>query len=509
MANVVDLLRLGTDRHPDKVFLYSQSRNVSYAELGTAVARVARLLKAGGAPSGEAAGVIADDPLMMVATILACSTLDMTVLPLASATAPARLEENLEACAVRCVVTDVPAMTRLLPGRKTIGLPSLDELLAPPRLSVTESPKANHVLTYFPSSGSTGRPKYVMTTDDASAKAAHCNAESFATTDDDVYLSALPLTHSYGLGGVVWPALAAGVSLAILSRFTPRGLLELAHKTATVVFAVPTMYDLILRADQERLPRLGLDRVRLFVWGGAPCSASTIQEYHARFGIYLTPNYGSVEAWGLTSCLDDSLESCLETVGYPQVGVELWTADPNTGRRLPRGEVGEVVARGPGVGLGYLGEPAATAEVFRAEGCYTGDIGYVDERGRLRLMGRKKRILKRGGNSVSPEEIELCLLTLDGVHDAYVTERRGKAGNDLIVALLGTPRRLSAADVMNHLGSRLEKYKVPQIVLLADHLPRNDRHKIDVPKAEALVDVLLGEGAKARSDDSEPRGEQE
>jgi long-chain acyl-CoA synthetase len=489
---LLDLVRAGVRKHADKPFLISEGRSLTYSGLAASTAGLsAQLRQAGLGPHGVA-GILVDDPLLHVTSVLACSALGSVAVPLHAETPAPRLAAILADCSATLVVTDQTGVEAGLSGCRVFRLPAWGDLLEGPAVELPPGASGDQVLTYYATSGSTGKPRYVATTVGAHARAAGAIAESATLTGEDVCLSALPLAHSYGLGGIVWPALAVGATLVILKRFTPRGFLNLAReRRVTVVFAVPTMLDLILHAETENTPRLGLPDIRAIYWGSAPCSRKTIQDFHDRFGIFLGPNYGSAEAWGLTVALEDDLETCLDTVGYAQVGVRIWAADPLTGTRLPDGQVGEIVATGPGVGLGYLGDPEATAEVFRANGCHTGDMGFIDSRGRLRLVGRKKRIIKRGGYSVAPEEIEQTLLALDGLTEAYVTGRAGPTGADVLVALVGVTRPLTSQEVLDHLSSRLEPFKVPQIVLFADRLPRNANHKVDVPRAEALIDELL------------------
>ena len=312
-------------------------------------------------------------------------------------------------------------------------------------------------------SGTTGKPKGVPLTHRNLVSSIRGAMQVWGWSADDVLVHALPLFHQHGLGGL-HATLIAGSSLHLLARFDPVELpREIERSRATVLFAVPTMY--------QRLSGLSKNNnLRLCVSGSAPLSPSVAE--HAREVLGQTPlvRYGTTE-----SGLDTSQplnERYPGTVGVPLPSVDL---------RL--GDDGEIQLRGPQVFGGYWREPEATAAAFTPDGWFrTGDVGHIDEAtGHLVIDGRIKEMIITGGMKVYPREVELALERHPDVVEAAVTgvasERWGEQVTAWVVIKPGAT--FDAAALIAHTGDQLAPYKRPKEIRRVDALPRNHVGKID------------------------------
>jgi acyl-CoA synthetase (AMP-forming)/AMP-acid ligase II len=252
---------------------------------------------------------------------------------------------------------------------------------------------------------------------------------------------------------------------------------------------VPTQVALMLR-----LPGIGdadLSAVRTVLMGGGPVTPALVREAREVFGAEVLTRYSATEVGlGVGTFPGDPPEDAEETVGRPLPGVELRVLDPDGGDVAP-GEVGEVGLRSGAVMSGYWHDPAATAAAFTADGFVrTGDLGYLDDQGRLRLAGRRKEMYVRGGYNVYPVEVEAVLASHPGVAAVAVVPRpdpvMGEVGVAVVVARDGGVAP-SLADLRDHAGDRLARHKLPEAVLAVDDLPLTAMDKVDRRALTRLV----------------------
>jgi acyl-CoA synthetase (AMP-forming)/AMP-acid ligase II len=279
---------------------------------------------------------------------------------------------------------------------------------------------------------------------------------------------------------VLLQGLLMGDRLAVLPRFHPREALELVQRErVTVLVAVPTAYQAILA-----LPDLSrFDTSSLFVCatGGAACPPELAREIQRRFSCALYNGFGMTEMGGGVSVSDlaDSDEQQAETVGRPMPGVEMRIVDGER-RDLPGDQVGELAVRGEGVMKGYYQAPDLTSAVLDAEGwLYTGDMARIDEEGYLRIVGRKKDVIVRGGQNIYPAEIEHHLETHPLIEKAAVVGVPSPVGGESVWAFV-KPRggaALTVREVLDHCRGRLEIYKIPSQVRFVSEIPEGEMGK--------------------------------
>ncbi len=284
-------------------------------------------------------------------------------------------------------------------------------------------------------------------------------------------------------------ALRGGGTTFIMGRWSAGDALEMVERhRITSLGGIPTQVALMLRHD--RFESTDTSSVRMIAMGGGPSTAALVREARDRFGVPVVVRYTCTEAGvGVGTAPDDPPEDAEESVGKARKGVEL-TVRADDDRSLPVGELGHVCLRSPAVMHGYWRDPDATAAVFTADGAVrTGDLGFIDERGRLHLSGRSKEMYVRGGYNVYPLEVENVLADHPGVAHVAVIPRldavMGEIGVAVVVARSGGAPSLEA--LRDHGRGRLAAYKLPEAVVVIDELPRTAMEKVDRKALGAIV----------------------
>jgi acyl-CoA synthetase (AMP-forming)/AMP-acid ligase II len=247
------------------------------------------------------------------------------------------------------------------------------------------------------------------------------------------------------------------------------------------VAGVPAQLALMLR--QPDFDEYDLESVSFIVVGGGPLTPGLADEARHRFNSLLASRYSCTEAGiGLGTAFDDPDEDAVVSVGRPHPAVELRVLDDDD-REVASGDVGSVCLRSPAVMSGYWHDADATLAAFTEDGFVrTGDLGWVDERGRLRLVGRSKEMYVRGGYNVYPVEVEGVLSTHPEVAAIAVVPRADQVMGEVGVAVV-VPRDRHAPPTLETLrdyaSDRLAAYKLPESILTVDELPLTAGEKID------------------------------
>jgi malonyl-CoA/methylmalonyl-CoA synthetase len=327
-------------------------------------------------------------------------------------------------------------------------------------------------------SGTTGRSKGAMLTHGALAANALVLKQYWAWAADDVLIHALPIFHAHGLFVALHGALLAGSRMIWLSRFDPEVAIS-SLRSGTVFMGVPTMYVRML--GSPHLDRKAASNMRLFISGSAPLLAGTFEDWKSRTGHTILERYGMSETVMLTSNpYRREADRRAGTVGLPLPGVGLRLRN-DADQNVPAGEVGEVEVTGLSVFRGYWRIPEKTREAFTADGWFkTGDMGRLDDRGYLTIVGRDKDLIISGGYNVYPAEIEGYLNELPGVEESAVVgvphPDLGEVGVAFVVPRTGVA--LSGEELLADLKGRLANFKIPKRCLVVTGLPRNAMGKV-------------------------------
>ncbi|AWJ35884.1 medium-chain fatty-acid--CoA ligase [Escherichia coli] len=330
-------------------------------------------------------------------------------------------------------------------------------------------------------SGTEGLPKGVMLTHNNILASERAYCARLNLTWQDVFMMPAPLGHATGfLHGVTAPFLI-GARSVLLDIFTPDAYLALLEqqRCTCMLGATPFVYDLLNVLEKQPAD---LSALRFFLCGGTTIPKKVARECQ-QLGIKLLSVYGSTESSPHAVVnLDDPLSRFMHTDGYAAAGVEIKVVD-DARKTLPPGCEGEEASRGPNVFMGYFDEPELTARALDEEGWYySGDLCRMDEAGYIKITGRKKDIIVRGGENISSREVEDILLQHPKIHDACVVampdERLGERSCAYVV-LKAPHHSLSLEEVVAFFSrKRVAKYKYPEHIVVIEKLPRTASGKI-------------------------------
>ncbi len=328
-------------------------------------------------------------------------------------------------------------------------------------------------------SGSTGQPKGAVLSHAAIAFSSRSWAEPVMALDrNDRVLAVLPFSHSYGLNGALLAPLWAGACAVLLERFTPEDVLAaIARHRVTVFPAVATMIRRLL--DSPELERSDLSSLRIALSGAAPCPWELAEEWRRRTGVRILRGYGMTELFRPISYLAGDANDLPDAIGRAVPGVEVRAVD-ESGQSLPAGEVGELWIKSPAAMDGYLDSPEETRAVLEDGWFRTGDLARLTDDGFVRIVGRKRELILRGGYTVFPAEVEAALLTHPAVAEAAVVGvPHAELGEEVVAfATLHAGATAPADLLVAHCKEKLAAYKYPRRVVIVDQLPKGATGKV-------------------------------
>jgi acyl-CoA synthetase (AMP-forming)/AMP-acid ligase II len=469
------LAAAAADRVPDRVAVTVDGEPVTHAGLGREAGRVAawlatriragdRVLLAAGASAGFVRCYLG---ALRAGAVVVLANPGYTAAELAHLVA--------DSGAVLAFADREPArrLAGLGSGFVTADVRELPERAGPPP-GIAVRPHEVALLAY--TSGTTGQPKGVPLTHRQLAISIRAAMAAWRWQADDVLVHALPLYHQHGLGGL-HAALIAGGTVHIRSKFSAGDLVQAAAGTrASVLFAVPTIYQAL--ADSPAAGAGGLRGLRLAVCGSAPLSPALAGRIPAVLGRLPLVRYGTTES-GLNVSNPVGVPRG-DTIGVPLPGVQARIRA--AGRRADPGADGEIQLRGPHVFSGYWNDPAATEAAFTPDGWFrTGDIGAVDPAtAHLVIRGRTKEMIITGGMNVYPREVEIALEGHPSVAEAAVAGAPDERWGERVTAwvVLREGHGFDEAALIAHARTLLAGYKCPKRVFRLAKLPRNQLGKI-------------------------------
>jgi malonyl-CoA/methylmalonyl-CoA synthetase len=475
-------------RHPDRLFLRTpDGQRVSYGAMTQLVDRIAAALAQRAVDPGDRVVAQVEKSTDAVALYLACLRHGAVFVPLNPAYTSAEIAYFL---------ADAEPKVAVGVARGGVSLAQLAASNSAPSSAPSDSgrsdlgPSSLAALLY--TSGTTGRSKGAMLTRSNLATNAITLAQSWRFTAQDILLHALPIFHVHGLFVAINTVLASGSAMLFLPRFDADEVVRLLPE-ATAMMGVPTFYTRLLQHPAFTHERCS--NIRLFVSGSAPLLAETHREFRERTGHAILERYGMSETLMNTSNPHDG-ERVAGSVGPALPGVEVRIADPESGAPLPEvGAVGMIEVRGPNVFRGYWRMPEKTAAEFRKDGFFiTGDVGRLDERGYLFIVGRAKDLIISGGYNVYPVEVETELDALPGVAESAVIGVPHPDFGEGVTAVV-VPRGGASLDentLRAALELRLAKYKLPKRIVFVGEMPRNAMGKVQKAELRKLYADLYG-----------------
>ena len=465
-----------------------EGKRISYGDLIARAGQTANVLVSRGVKPGDRVAAQTEKSVSGLVLYLAAVRAGAVYLPLNTAYTLNELEYFITDAEPSLVVCD-PSRAEGIGAiaRKTVA--KVEMLVADGKGSLTEAAdKASSefktvartnddLAAILYTSGTTGRSKGAMLSHDNLASNSLSLVDYWRFTNKDLLIHALPIYHTHGLFVASNVTLFARAAMIFLPKLDPELIIKLMAR-ATVLMGVPTFYTRLLQSPA--LSKESTKHMRLFISGSAPLLADTHREWSARTGHAVLERYGMTETNMNTSNPYDG-ERVPGAVGHPLPGVSVRVTDPETGKEIARDEIGMIEVKGPNVFKGYWRMPEKTKSEFRDDGFFiTGDLGKVDPKGYVHILGRGKDLVISGGFNVYPKEIESEIDAMPGVIESAVIgvphADFGEGVTAVVVCNKGAG--VTEAGVLQALDGRLAKFKMPKRVFVVDELPRNAMGKV-------------------------------
>jgi malonyl-CoA/methylmalonyl-CoA synthetase len=480
-----DGIAIETADGPDAPLLYT------WRDLDRATAMIANLLAALELPAGARVAVQTEKSVEALMLYLAVLRAGYVYLPLNTAYQSSEIEYfvgNAEPGVVVCSGKNFSWVSRIAFKAGTKHVFTLNE----DRSGSLLERAAHHGDVHTPAqrgtddlaailytSGTTGRSKGAMLSHGNMLSNALVLKDYWGWVPGDVLIHALPIFHVHGLFVASHGALVNGSRMIWFARFDPKAVVARLPE-ATVFMGVPTLYVRMLA--EPGFTKEACRNMRLFVAGSAPLLLETFNEFRERTGHTIVERYGMSETVMLCSNPYHAKDGERHggTVGFPLPGVQLRVRD-DKGQPVRSGEIGGIEVKGPNVFKGYWRMPEKTAEEFTTDLWFkTGDVGKVDEDGRVTIVGRSKDLIISGGYNVYPAEVEAYLNEMTGVAESAVIGVPHPDFGEGVVAVV-VPKAGAApepAALIGELKARIANFKVPKHLFVVDELPRNTMGKV-------------------------------
>jgi len=493
-----------TERDPDATALYFGHETITYGELLSRVNRLANALRELGIGEDSKVALLLRNVPEFVISYYATLALGAVVVSLCYMCLAEEVEKIVCDSMVETLITNFEFndMVKELQGSMCSQIN---------RIIVSEAPELEGVIQYekLLESGSDSLEGVARSEDDVAAllyaptsskvvrgcMLTHGNLEWNARTtarlckmtSDDVVMGVLPFFAAYGQSCVMNASIYAGSSIVLHESFIPGEVLKsLQHEQVTVFMGVPTMYVYIL--NHPLIYQYDLSSVRLWTCGGAPFPREVMERWNNELGARIYEGYGLTEAAPLVSMQPLEGTYKIGSIGLPPEDVEVKVVDEE-GKELERGEVGELIVRGPNVMKGYYNKPEETEKVLKDGWLYTGDMVYMDTDGYLFIVGRKKDLIIRGGFNIYPREIEEVLVSHPLISEAAVVGVPNKYLGEEVKAYvkLKPGSNLTEEQVLEYCEEKLPYYKTPKFVVFVKSFKKD-------PAGQILKDLIEEEG---------------
>ena len=331
----------------------------------------------------------------------------------------------------------------------------------------------NELAALVYTAGTTGRPKGVMHTHLSLYSNARMQAESVSLPEGMISIFVLPLCHSYGIASMNLGLFRRSGGAVLLSTFNVEAIFAAIQKyRAHSLAGVPTMYVFMLLFSEPK--KYDLSSMQYWFCGSAPLALETFRRFKETFGFEIIEGWGLTEAGANNSVNPPEGVKKVGSIGLPMKGMEMRVMD-NEGNLLPPRKEGEIVIRGPMLMKGYWNKPEETAEVLRGGWLHTGDVGYVDEDGYFWITDRKKDLIIKAGENISPRTIEEVLFKHPKVSEAAVIGMKDEVyGEDIKAFLVLKPgQEATAEEIIEHCQKKLTSFLVPKKVVFLKTLPKS------------------------------------
>jgi len=450
------------ERYSHRTAVTDGTSSFTYGQLALRVTAAAAMLNAEGVDQSKCIATVLRNGVDFISVFFAAARQHCLLLPLDPLLTRTELQRAVQQCGVSAVVAENAALSLGVAPVLRMPEPIMPLAQDLPKTSATDG----DFLVQF-SSGSTGRPKQVRRTHrNLIAEADHFAACARVTAEDRI-LCVIPLHHAHGLGNCLLASVRSGACLIIPEHRSPdrEELLQTLERERITIFpGVPFLFDVLARAEPSRT--VDLSALRLCFSAGNFLAKKTFDSVLRRFGVSVRQLYGCTEAGSLCLNLEPDAEATWDSVGRPLGDVRIRVVE------------GEIAISSPALTSGYIDAPDANGKAFRDGSFYLGDLGRMDDCGRLYLTGRKRILIDTGGHKVDPAEVEDALLTHPKVAEAIVVGMKCASGGELVHAAVVLQGTCTEEELDDYCRQILAAYKVPEIIDLVAEIPRNRAGKI-------------------------------
>ncbi|WP_405151039.1 long-chain-fatty-acid--CoA ligase [Sphaerisporangium sp. NBC_01403] len=486
----LDLVRAAATRFGDKTAVVGDDRRISFAELDDQVGRLGAVLRDAGLRPGDRVALLAANEPEYLEIQAACLRSGFALVPLNVRLAQRELHFILTDCTPSLLVVGRreerrgAALAREAGIANVLGLggpreiPSYDAALDAASAGPAADPDDPELpATILYTSGTTGSPKGAVIDRLGFTARVMVNAVELEVRSDDVHQASLPMFHIAAF--LAYAHTLAGATVVMLPEFEPAlALRTMERERVTTTVLVPTIIAMLL--DNPAIDGIDLSALRLIIYGGSSIEPGPLRRALERFGCGFHQQYGMTETGGQTILRPADHDSAdierLASAGTEAASLEVMVVDDED-VPVARGEVGEIVCRGPSVMLRYWNRPEATAEALRGGWMHTGDMGYRDGRGYLHITDRRNDMIITGGENVYPREVEAVLVEHPDITELAVVGVPDPKWGQVVTAVV-----VGDAPPDDELGTwareRMAGYKVPRRWVRVDGLPRNVTGKV-------------------------------
>jgi len=494
--NVRELLEINSAKFSDKTALFFKDSEVSFAAMKDNVFQLANMLKDQGVAKGDKVGIYLPNCLEYIYSYLACFCLGAVGVPLdymlkddelisclSHSETKILLAKERKGVSLQTIKSQVHSLENIL----ICGTDKYNELTSAASLQLDEvNIKEEDPSLIMYTSGTTGKPKGILLNYRHLSGSPQSMNYFVDLTENDIKLVPIPLSH---IGGFIYiqNCITFGIPLVLMERFQPFAFLENIVKYKVTCFhIVPPMYNAILTLKQ--IEKFDLSSLRWVVVFGAPSSPEILNRFHK-----YCPNAKLLNGWGMTETCPPNTVTPMDSdniasIGKPAPHCQIKIMDENE-REVGVGEVGEITISGWIVMDCYYKDQDATSEVKRNGRLYTGDLGKFDSNGFLYIVGRKKDMIKVGGQIVYSPEVEQAFYKNELISEVAVIgipdQMKGEGVKAFVVLKEGA--EISSEDLRYFARQHLANFKVPQSIEIRSELPKNRTGKID--KALLLEEV--------------------
>ena len=488
------LLQKQAENLKTKLAFSDKNEDISYEQLNIETSNLAKNFKDLDIKSGDAIAIILPNSVNWIVSCFSILRLGCVVVPISFESTFAEIEYKLLDSSSKLVITSRKFekqldnfITQKNLSTKVIYIEENENSLNNLQLLRKKNnnnfqlidDEIDHPGYILYTSGTTGQPKGVVLTSRSMLWiVASCCMPIIGLNKNDNVLSPLPLFHSYALNLCVLGILASGASEYLLEKFSPKMIFDQVKKFKyTLLPGVPTMFHYLLTTAKNK--KLQLNNINRCVSAGAIMPSQLNKDFEKFFKIELLDGYGITETSTFVTMNWPGENRTMGSCGLALPGLSVRIINPQNNIDVKSNEEGELICRGPNVMLGYHNKIEETKKVLKDGWYYTGDLAKQDENGFLTITGRLKEIIIRGGQNISPTEVEEAILKNEEILDCAVVglphEQLGEVPGAFVI--LKEEHELDEQKIINKCKKLISDYKVPEKIILTDNIPRTGSGK--------------------------------